>query len=46
VTIDGSGHMVPQDEPEVALYMLERWLDGRGRSIEVSIGPAKGVVLC
>ena len=29
VTVDGSGHMVPQDKPEVALYMLERWLDGK-----------------
>ena len=29
VTIDGSGHMVPQDQPEVALDMLERWLEGR-----------------
>ena len=29
VTIDGSGHMVPQDQPEVALDMLERWLGGK-----------------
>ncbi len=29
VTIDGSGHMVPQDQPEVALDMLGRWLAGR-----------------
>lgn len=29
VTIDGSGHMVPQDQPEVALDMLGRWLDGK-----------------
>ncbi|RDW81858.1 carboxypeptidase-4 [Coleophoma cylindrospora] len=28
VTIDGSGHMVPQDQPEVALDMLNRWLAG------------------
>jgi cathepsin A (carboxypeptidase C) len=28
VTIDGSGHMVPQDQPEVALDMLTRWLNG------------------
>ncbi|KAL1871474.1 hypothetical protein Plec18167_007034 [Paecilomyces lecythidis] len=26
VTIDGSGHMVPQDQPEVALDMITRWL--------------------
>ena len=29
VTIDGSGHMVPQDQPEVALDMLHRWLYGK-----------------
>ncbi|KAH8804585.1 Alpha/Beta hydrolase protein [Xylogone sp. PMI_703] len=29
VTIDGSGHMVPQDQPEVALDMLTRWLAGK-----------------
>jgi cathepsin A (carboxypeptidase C) len=29
VTIDGSGHMVPQDQPEVALDMLNRWLAGK-----------------
>ncbi|KAH7356596.1 Alpha/Beta hydrolase protein [Rhexocercosporidium sp. MPI-PUGE-AT-0058] len=29
VTIDGSGHMVPQDQPEVALDMLSRWLNGK-----------------
>ncbi|KAG0651553.1 Carboxypeptidase Y [Hyphodiscus hymeniophilus] len=29
VTIDGSGHMVPQDQPEVALDMLHRWLAGK-----------------
>lgn len=29
VTIDGSGHMVPQDQPEVALNMLMRWLGGK-----------------
>jgi cathepsin A (carboxypeptidase C) len=29
VTIDGSGHMVPQDQPEVALDMLHRWLFGK-----------------
>ena len=28
VTIDGSGHMVPQDQPEVALDMLTKWLAG------------------
>ena len=28
VTIDGSGHMVPQDQPEVALEMLTKWLKG------------------
>ena len=28
VTIDGSGHMVPQDQPAVALDMLTRWLHG------------------
>lgn len=28
VTIDGSGHMVPMDQPEVALDMLHRWLKG------------------
>jgi cathepsin A (carboxypeptidase C) len=26
VTIDGSGHMVPQDQPKVALELLGRWL--------------------
>lgn len=26
VTIDGSGHMVPQDQPEAALDMLTRWI--------------------
>jgi cathepsin A (carboxypeptidase C) len=29
VTVQGSGHMVPQDRPEVALDMLGRWLGGR-----------------
>jgi cathepsin A (carboxypeptidase C) len=29
VTIDGSGHMVPQDQPKIALDMLERWLGGK-----------------
>ena len=29
VTIDGSGHMVPQDQPEIALDMLHRWLAGK-----------------
>jgi len=29
VTIDGSGHMVPQDQPEIALDMLNRWLAGK-----------------
>ena len=29
VTIDGSGHMVPQDQPEVAVDMLGRWLAGK-----------------
>ncbi|TAQ84327.1 hypothetical protein B7494_g7335 [Chlorociboria aeruginascens] len=29
VTIDGSGHLVPQDQPEVALDMLTRWLAGK-----------------
>ena len=29
VTIDNSGHMVPQDEPEVAVDMLGRWLAGK-----------------
>lgn len=29
VTVDGSGHMVPQDQPEVALDMVERWLNGK-----------------
>jgi len=29
VTIDGSGHMVPQDQPEVALDMLTRWFAGK-----------------
>ena len=28
VTVDGSGHMVPQDQPEVALDLLKRWLGG------------------
>lgn len=26
LTIDGSGHMVPQDQPEVALDMFNRWI--------------------
>ncbi len=29
VTIDGSGHMVPQDQPEAASDMLHRWLAGK-----------------
>ena len=29
VTVDQSGHMVPQDQPEVALDMLHRWLKGK-----------------
>lgn len=29
VTVDGSGHMVPQDQPEVALDLLDRWLTGK-----------------
>ena len=29
VTVDGSGHMVPQDQPRVALELLGRWLAGR-----------------
>ncbi|TVY43021.1 Carboxypeptidase Y-like protein [Lachnellula subtilissima] len=29
VTVDGSGHMVPQDQPAVALDMLDRWLAGK-----------------
>ncbi|TVY56314.1 Carboxypeptidase Y-like protein [Lachnellula cervina] len=29
VTVDGSGHMVPQDKPAVALDMLNRWLAGK-----------------
>jgi cathepsin A (carboxypeptidase C) len=29
VTIDGSGHMVPQDQPKVALDLLRRWLAGK-----------------
>ena len=28
LTIDGSGHMVPQDQPEVAVDMLGKWLKG------------------
>ncbi|KAE8452978.1 hypothetical protein EG329_012165 [Mollisiaceae sp. DMI_Dod_QoI] len=28
VTIDNSGHMVPMDQPEIALDMLNRWLAG------------------
>ncbi|KAF1989073.1 alpha/beta-hydrolase [Aulographum hederae CBS 113979] len=27
VTIDGSGHMVPMDQPEVALQMLNTWME-------------------
>lgn len=29
VTVDGSGHMVPMDQPEIALDMLNRWLVGK-----------------
>ena len=29
VTVDGSGHMVPQDQPKVALDLLRRWLSGK-----------------
>lgn len=29
VTIDGSGHMVPQDQPKIALDLLGRWLAGK-----------------
>ncbi|KAK6583864.1 hypothetical protein PZA11_003594 [Diplocarpon coronariae] len=29
VTVDGSGHMVPQDQREISLDMLSRWLNGR-----------------
>jgi len=29
VTIDGAGHLVPQDQPEVALNMLHTWLNGK-----------------
>jgi cathepsin A (carboxypeptidase C) len=29
VTIDGSGHMVPQDQPKAALDLLRRWLVGK-----------------
>jgi cathepsin A (carboxypeptidase C) len=28
LTIDGSGHMVPQDQPEVAVNMLGKWIKG------------------
>ena len=28
VTVNGAGHMVPMDKPEVALDLLTRWLDG------------------
>ncbi|KAK4905972.1 hypothetical protein LTR66_017761 [Elasticomyces elasticus] len=28
VTIDGAGHLVPQDQPEVAFDLLTRWLTG------------------
>jgi len=28
VTIAGAGHLVPQDQPEVALAVLSRWLRG------------------
>ncbi|OJJ46461.1 hypothetical protein ASPZODRAFT_159367 [Penicilliopsis zonata CBS 506.65] len=28
VTVDGAGHMVPQDRPDVALAILDRWLTG------------------
>ncbi|KAI9702284.1 MAG: hypothetical protein M1820_006216 [Bogoriella megaspora] len=28
VTIDGSGHLVPQDQPEAAVDMVNRWLAG------------------
>ena len=29
VTVDSSGHMVPQDQPKIALEVLSRWLAGR-----------------
>ncbi|KUJ12149.1 serine carboxypeptidase [Mollisia scopiformis] len=29
VTVDGSGHMVPMDQPEISLDMLNRWLAGK-----------------
>ncbi|KAI9731326.1 MAG: hypothetical protein M1834_005229 [Cirrosporium novae-zelandiae] len=29
VTIDNSGHMVPLDQPEIALDMVQKWLSGR-----------------
>lgn len=28
VTVDKAGHMVPQDQPEIALDLLTRWLKG------------------
>lgn len=29
VTVDGSGHMVPQDQPEAALDLMVRWIEGK-----------------
>lgn len=28
-TVRGSGHMVPEDKPMEAYYLLSRWLDGK-----------------
>lgn len=29
VTILDAGHMVPYDEPELALWLVERWISAR-----------------
>lgn len=28
VTVDRAGHMVPMDEPEISLYLIQKWMDG------------------
>jgi len=37
VTIAGAGHLVPQDQPEVALAVLTRWLRG-GKWAGIDVG--------
>ncbi|KAK7420506.1 hypothetical protein QQX98_002704 [Neonectria punicea] len=28
VTVDAAGHMVPLDEPEMSLYLIQKWMNG------------------